>query len=79
MLSDLAALTPPLLVAIAFLIAAAAFIRHEMRRGKNRAEDEEADSPGDSSSLPDENESGEASAQRSFRENERDSDPRPDQ
>jgi hypothetical protein len=50
-----------------------------MRRGKNRAEDEEADSPGDSSSLPDENESGEGSAQRSFRENERDSDPRPDQ
>jgi len=30
-LSDLAALTPPLLVAAVFLIAVAAFVRHEMR------------------------------------------------
>ena len=43
MLTDLAALTPPLLVAAAFLIAAGAFIRHEMRRGKSQAEREEAD------------------------------------
>jgi len=43
MLSDLAALTPPLVVAAAFLIAAGAFVRHEMRRGKSRAEHEEAD------------------------------------
>ena len=53
MLTDLAALTPPLLVAAAFLIAAGAFVRHEMRRGKSQAEREEADdsasdSPGSS-------------------------------
>jgi len=79
MLTDLAALTPPLLVALAFLIGAGAFIRHEMRRGKNRREDEEADSPSDSSSSPGENDAGEGSAQRSFRENARDEEPRPDQ
>jgi hypothetical protein len=64
MLTDLAALTPPLLVAIAFLVAAGAFIRHEMRRGKNRAEDDEADSSRDSTSSPRENGSGQGSAQR---------------
>jgi hypothetical protein len=79
MLTDLAALTPPLLVAIAFLIAAGALIRHEMRRAKNNAEDEEADSSRDSSSLPDENESGQASVQRSFTEKARGRDPGPDQ
>jgi hypothetical protein len=78
MLADLAALTPPLLVAIAFLVAAGAFIRHEMRRGKNTGEDEEADSSRESSSSPDENESAEGSAQRSVRENARDSDDGPD-
>jgi hypothetical protein len=75
MLTDLAALTPPLLVAVAFLIAAGAFIRHEMRRGKNKAEDEEADSSRDSSSSPGENGSGQGSARRSFTENARESDP----
>ena len=39
MLSDLAALTPPFLIAAAFLVAVGAFLRHEMRAGKNRAED----------------------------------------
>jgi hypothetical protein len=78
MLTDLAALTPPLLVAVAFLIAAGAFIRHEMRRGKNRAEDEEADSSRDSSSSPGDNRPGQGSARRSFTENEGDSDPRHD-
>ena len=43
MLTDLAALTPPLLVAAAVLIAVGAFVRHEMRRGKSPAEHEEAD------------------------------------
>lgn len=43
MLNDLAALTPPFLVAAAFLIAAGAFVRHEMRRVKNRAESEDSD------------------------------------
>jgi hypothetical protein len=35
-LSDLAALTPPFLVAAAFLIAVGAFIRHEMRAAKKQ-------------------------------------------
>ena len=48
MLSDLAALTPPLLMAAAFLIAAGAFLRHEMRRSKNPDERE-----GDEDSSPD--------------------------
>ncbi len=39
MLSDLAALTPPFLIAAAFLVAVGAFLRHEMRAAKNRAED----------------------------------------
>jgi hypothetical protein len=38
MLNDLSALTPSLLVAAAFLIAAGAFLRHEMRRGRNPGE-----------------------------------------
>lgn len=45
MLKDLSALTPPILMAAAFLIAAGAFLRHEMRGGRNRTEDDaEADS-----------------------------------
>ena len=39
MLSDLAVLTPPALMAAAFLVALGAFLRHEMRGPKNRAED----------------------------------------
>jgi hypothetical protein len=67
MLSELSALTPPLLVAAAFLIAAGAFIRHEMRRGKNKPDDEEsADSLIDSSRESGINEPGSGSAQRSF-------------
>ena len=38
-LSDLTALTPPALMAAAFLVALGAFLRHEMRGRKNRAED----------------------------------------
>ena len=78
MLTDLAALTPPLLVAVAFLIAAGAFIRHEMRRGKNTADDEEADSPRDSSPSPVGNESRQRSAPRSSTENAHESGPGPD-
>jgi hypothetical protein len=67
MLRDLSALTPPLLVAAAFLIAAGAFIRHEMRRGKNRLDDEEsADSRIDSSRESGINEPGSGSAQGPF-------------
>ncbi len=73
MLTDLAALTPPLLVAVAFLIAAGAFVRHEMRRGKNAIEDEQDEQAGesavDSPLPPGANESDGSSAQRSFGEN----------
>jgi len=43
MLSDLAALTPPFLVAAAFLIAVGAFIRHEMRAGNKQDSDQRDD------------------------------------
>jgi hypothetical protein len=39
--SDLAALTPPFLVCVAFLIAVGAFLRHEMRRAKNRNDEDD--------------------------------------
>ena len=47
MLSDLAALTPPFLVAAAFLIAVGAFIRHEMRAAKKQPTEQgdEVDEP----------------------------------
>jgi hypothetical protein len=44
-LADVAALTPPLLVCAAFLIAVWAFLRHEMRGNKNPGGDDEADEP----------------------------------
>jgi hypothetical protein len=63
MKSDLAALTPPLLVAIVFLIAAGAFLRHEMRRSKNPGESQEAgDSRPDSTAPAAENETDQGSA-----------------
>jgi hypothetical protein len=47
--SDLAALIPPFLVCAAFLVGVWAFLRREMRGGKNPADDEdEAVSPADS-------------------------------
>jgi hypothetical protein len=48
-LSDLAALTPPFLVAAAFLIAVGAFLRHEMRAAKKQST-EEGDEVGEPSS-----------------------------
>jgi hypothetical protein len=69
MLTDLAALTPPLLVAVAFLVAAAAFVRHEMRRGKNATDDEESDSSRDSAESLGANESDDGSGTRSFSDN----------
>lgn len=42
MLNDLAALTPPFVVCVAVLIAVGAFLRHEMRRNKGPAEDDDA-------------------------------------
>jgi hypothetical protein len=46
-LSDLAALTPPFLVAAAFLIAVGAFVRHEMRAAKKHPTEQgdEVDEP----------------------------------
>jgi hypothetical protein len=43
LLADLSALTPPFLVAAAFLIAVGAFIRHEMRGAKNQPADQRDD------------------------------------
>jgi len=45
-LSDLAALTPPLLVCAAFLIAVAAFLRHEMRGARKSSGEERSRVPG---------------------------------
>ena len=53
MLKDLSALTPPILMAAAFLLAAGAFVRHEMRAGKKRA-DAEAESDSESDSAAEE-------------------------
>jgi hypothetical protein len=41
--NDLTVLAPPFLVAAVFLIAVGAFLRREMRRGKNAADDEGRD------------------------------------
>ena len=75
MLADLAALTPPLLVAVAFLIAAGAFIRHEMRRGDSRAEHAESrDSWPDSAGPAERNETDQRPASRSRSEGNGDDD-----
>ena len=39
-LKDLTVLTPPLVVCVAFLIAVGVFLRHEMRPGRRRREDD---------------------------------------
>lgn len=51
MLNDLAALTPPILVCVAFLIAVGAFLRHEMGGTDNPADDEPADVSEESGNL----------------------------
>ena len=55
MLSDLAALTPPFLVAAAFLIAVGAFVRHEMRQAKKQSTEQgdEVDEPSASDHIGD--------------------------
>lgn len=52
MLSDLTVLTPPLLMCAAFLIAVAAFLRHEMGPRRRRDRDESGDISRDSG-IPD--------------------------
>jgi len=80
MLTDLAALTPPLLVAVAFLIAAGAFIRHEMRRAKNPTDSaDDADSAVDSSDPSDGNDDDHGSARRPFTQRQEDPDDEPDE
>ena len=70
MLTDLAALTPPFLVAAAFLVAAGAFLRHEMRRGKNPVPgDDPADFSPDSADGAPEDRTERQSVSRSFTEN----------
>lgn len=55
MLSDLAALTPPFLVAAAFLVAVGAFLRHEMRAAKKQPTEQgdEADEPSSDDQISD--------------------------
>jgi hypothetical protein len=43
MLNDLAALTPPLLICAAFVIAVVAFLKREMAQGDQRSDDDSAD------------------------------------
>ena len=75
MLTDLAALTPPFLVAAAFLVAAWAFLRHEMRRGKNPVSgDDLADSSLDSADETSSDQADQRSVSRSFRESPEDRD-----
>jgi hypothetical protein len=54
-LTDLAALIPPFLVAAAFLVAVGAFIRHEMRAPNKQATDErdDVDEPSTSDQMRD--------------------------
>ena len=69
MLTDLAALTPPFLVAAAFIIAAWAFLRHEMRRGKKPVSgDDLADSSPDSAEDTRDGQADQRSVSRSFTE-----------
>jgi len=51
-LNDLTVLTPPLLVCAAFLIAVAAFLRHEMGARRHRDQDVSDDISGDGT-IPD--------------------------
>ncbi|HUZ57036.1 MAG TPA: hypothetical protein VMU94_31530 [Streptosporangiaceae bacterium] len=78
MLTDLAALTPPFLVAAAFLIAAGAFLRHEMRRAKNPVSgDDPADSSPDAAAGVPEDQADQRSVSRSFTESPDDRSPDP--
>ena len=54
-LSDLVALTPPFLVAAAFLIAVGAFVRHEMRAAKKQSAEQgdEVDEPSSGEQIGD--------------------------
>lgn len=52
MLSDLAALTPPTVVAVAFLIGVGIFLRRQLGPKQESAEDEQADDISGDSGIP---------------------------
>jgi len=52
-MKDLAALTPPFLMAAVVIAAIVLFLRHEMRRGRSQRPDLEDENPSQSSPLPD--------------------------
>ena len=52
MLSDLAALTPPVVVCVAFLIGLGLFLRHQLGRKHESADDEHLDDISGDSGIP---------------------------
>lgn len=52
MLADLAALTPPTVVAVAFLIGLGIFLRHQLGPKRETAEDESPDDISSDSRIP---------------------------
>jgi hypothetical protein len=62
MLSDLAALTPPTVVAVAFLIGLGIFLRHQLGPKQESAEDEQPDDISDDSGIPRTERSGSATS-----------------
>jgi hypothetical protein len=52
MLSDLAALTPPTVVGVAFLIGLGIFLRHQLGPKQESAEDEQPDDISGDSGIP---------------------------
>jgi hypothetical protein len=50
---DLAALLPPLLVCVAFLIAVGAFLRHEMGASRRRRDQDASDDISADGTIPD--------------------------
>jgi hypothetical protein len=62
MLADLAALTPSLLVCVAFLIGVGLFLRHQMAAREPAGDDEAPDDISGDSEIPGPGRSGPASA-----------------
>jgi hypothetical protein len=62
MLGDLAALTPPTVVCVAFLIGLGIFLRHQLGPKQESAEDEQPDDISDDSGIPHTERSGSGSS-----------------
>jgi len=62
MLGDLAALTPPTVVAVAFLIGLGIFLRHQLGPKQESAEDERPDDISGDSGIPHTERSGSATS-----------------